>query len=67
MLVKTMSSKIRIVLGCRIEGSYGEFNPNRKKHRIKAKVMGTVTSVVGSYEWNVLFDYNGKVKKVISK
>ena len=29
--------------------------------------MGTVISAVGPHEWNVLFDYNGKIKKVTSK
>ena len=29
--------------------------------------MGIVISAVGPHEWYVLFDYNGKVKKVTSK
>ena len=64
-----MSSKVRIVPGCRVKGSHAELrpNPNRKKRRIKEKVMEKEMSAVGPHEWNVLFDYNGKVKKVISK
>ena len=61
-----MSSKVQVVPGCRVNGSHGKLrpNPNGKKRRIKEKIMGIVISTVGPNECNVLFDYNGKVKKM---
>ena len=55
----------QIFVGCRVEGSHGPLvaNPDPKiKRRVHSKAVGTVVKANEQHKWEVLFDYNGKIK-----
>ena len=59
-----------IFVGCRVEGSHGPLLPNpnpNAKRRVREKVAGTVLKASGLHQWDVLFDFDGKVKQVSSR
>ena len=65
-----MNQRIRIGTGSRTEGSHGSLISNLDatiKRRIRSKVIGTVVKVAGPHKWNVIFDYNAKVKTIRSR
>ena len=64
-----MNQRIRIGAGSRVEGSHGPLitNPNASiKRRIRSKAIGTVVKAAGPHKWEVIFDYDAKVKTVSS-
>ena len=65
-----MSKSVRIGAGSRVEGSYGPLitNPNASiKRRIRSKAIGTVIKAAGPHKWEVVFDFDAKVKTVSSR
>ena len=65
-----MSTRKRIFTGCRVEGSYGPLvaNPNPNiKRRVHSRVPGTVIRATEQHKWEVLFDFDNKVKVCPSK
>ena len=65
-----MSDLKRNFLGCRVEGSHGPLvaNPNPSiKRRVHSRAVGTVVKARDQHKWEVLFDYNSKVKVCNSK
>lgn len=65
-----MASTGRIFPGSRVSGSHGSLIPNPKpnaKRRVQSKAVWTVMSACGAHKWNVLFDFDSKVKTVMSK
>ena len=65
-----MNQRIRIGAGSRVEGSHGPLitNPNASiKRRIRSKAIGTVVKAAGPHKWEVIFDYDAKVKTVSSR
>ena len=55
----------KIFVGCRVEGSHSLLvaNPDpKKKRRVHSKVIGTVLKANKQHKWDVLFDFNTKVK-----
>ena len=65
-----MNQRIRIGAGSRVEGSHGPLitNPNASiKRRIRSKAIGTVVRAAGPHKWEVIFDYDAKVKTVSSR
>ena len=64
-----MTTRQRIHVGARVEGSHGNLvtNPNGNKRRVRERVTGTVLSAAGEHKWKVNFDFNGKVQEVTSK
>lgn len=65
-----MTSPVRILVGCRVEGSHGPLQPNpnpNTKRRVRLRVVGTVMSAAGPNMWNVSFDFDGKTKAVHSR
>lgn len=64
-----MPPKVHIVVGCRVEGPYGNFQslPTGKKRRRRERVIGTVIAAIGHNKWRVLFDFDGKEQQVTSK
>ena len=65
-----MNQRIRIGAGSRVEGSHGPLitNPNASiKRQIRSKVIGTVVKAAGPHKWEVIFDYDAKVKTVSSR
>ena len=65
-----MNQRIRIGAGSRVEGSHGPLitNPNASiKQRIRSKAIGTVVRAAGPHKWEVIFDYDAKVKTVSSR
>ena len=62
-----MNQRIRIGAGSRVEGSHGPLitNPNASiKRRIRSKAIGTVVKAAGPHKWEVIFDYDAKVKTI---
>ena len=60
-----MTKSKRIFVGCRVEGGHGPLvaNPNPNiKRRVHSRVVGTVLKANEQHKWEVLFDFNGKVK-----
>ena len=65
-----MPKSKKIFVGCRVEGSHGPLvaNPDPKiKRRVHSKVIGTVLKANEQHKWDVLFDFNNKVKVCSSK
>ena len=65
-----MNKRTRIGAGSRVEGSHGPLitNPNASiKRQIRSKVIGTVVKAAGPHKWEVIFDYDAKVKTVSSR
>ena len=64
-----MPRKVHIVVGCRVEGPFGNFGSLAagKQRRRKERVIGTVIAPIGHTKWRVLFDFDGKEQKVSSK
>ena len=58
-----------ILVGCRVEGSYGPLvannNPNIKR-RVCSRAIGTVIKASDRHKWEVKFDYNNSLKIVPS-
>ncbi len=64
-----MPSKVHIVVGCRVEGAYGNFGslvPGKQRRR-RERVIGTVIAPIGHNKWKVLFDFDGKEQEASSK
>ena len=65
-----MNQLIRIGTGSRVEGSHGPLitNPNASiKRRVRSKAVGTVVKAAGPHKWDVVFDFDAKVKTVSSR
>ena len=65
-----MVRSAHVFVGCRVEGSHGPLtsNPNtHSKRRVREKVVGTVIKAAGLHNWDVNFDFDGKVKTVSSR
>ena len=65
-----MNQLIRIGTGSRVEGSHGPLitNPNASiKRRVRSKAVGTVVKAAGPHKWDVVFDFDAKVKTVRSR
>ena len=65
-----MHQHIRIGTGSRVKGSHGHLimNPNASiKRQIRSKAIGTVVKAAGPHKWEVIFDYDAKVKTVSSR
>ena len=65
-----MNQCIRIGTRSRVEGSHGPLitNPNASiKRQIRSKVIGMVVKAAGPHKWEVIFDYDAKVKTVSSR
>ena len=60
-----MTKSKQIFVGCRVEGSHGPLvanpNPNIKRW-VFSWVVGTVLKTNEQHKWEVLFDFDGKVK-----
>ena len=70
MIRERMPKKIRIVVGCRVEGPFGTLMPNPKEgktRRVRERVVGTVIASSGYNKWRVLFDFDGNEQIVCSK
>ena len=66
-MVLTITKRIKI--GSRVSGSHGPLitNPNaRVKRRVRQVVVGTVIKAAGIASWDVVFDFDGKVKNNVS-
>ena len=64
-----MKQHLRIGAGSRVEGSHGPLVTNLTasiKRRVRSKVVGTVVKATGPHKWEVIFDYDAKVKTVSS-
>ena len=62
-----MSNLKQIFLGCKVEGSHGPLvNPNIKR-RVHSRAVGIVVMARDQHKWELLFDYNSKVKVYNSK
>ena len=64
-----MPRKVHIVVGCRVEGPYGNFGSlvAGQQRRRRERVIGTVIAPIGHNKWRVLFDFDGKEQQVSSK
>ena len=65
-----MNQRIRIGAGSRVEGSHGPLttNPNASIKRLMcSKATGALVKAVGPHKWEVVFDYDAKVKTVSSR
>ena len=65
-----MTKSKRIFVGCRVKGSHGPLvaNPNPNiKRRVHSRVVGTVLKANEQHKWEVLLDFNGKVKVCSTK
>ena len=63
-----LTSADRIAVGSRVNGSHGPLksNPNASiKRRVREVVVGTVVRAAGIAKWDVVFDFDGKVKQNI--
>ena len=63
-----MAPTSRIFIGCRVEGSHGPLQPNPNpniKRSVRMRVVGTVMSAAGLNLWNVMFDFDGKIKEAV--
>ena len=64
-----MANKLRISVGCRVEGGHGPLisNPDPAiKRRVRSRAVGTVLRSVEQRKWEVVFDFDAKVKTVSS-
>ena len=64
-----MVNKLRISVGCRVEGGHGPLIPNTDpaiKRRVRSRAVGTVLRSVEQRKWEVVFDFDSKVKTVSS-
>ena len=65
-----MVNSSRLFVGCRVTGCFGPFieneSSNSKKRRTRERVTGTVIRAVDKHKWDVIFDFDGKLKKGIS-
>ena len=66
-----MVNSSRLFVGCRVTGCFGPFVENEsrssnKKRRTRERVTGTVIRAVDKHKWDVIFDFDGKLKKGIS-
>ena len=65
-----MNQRVRIGAGSRVEDSHGPLitNPNENiKRRMRSKAIVTVVKAAGPHKWEVIFDYDAKVKTVSSR
>ena len=63
-----MAPSSRIFIGCRVEASHGPFQPNPNPNitrRVRMRVVGTVMSAAGPHLWNVMYDFDGKIKEAV--
>ena len=63
-----MAPSSRIFIGCRVEASHGPFqlNPNPNiTRRVRMQFVGTVMSAAGPHLWNVMYDFDGKIKEAV--
>ena len=64
-----MVNSSRLFVGCRVTGCFGPFieDPNSsRKRRTRERVTGTVIRATDKHKWDVIFDFDGKLKKGIS-
>ena len=64
-----MVNMLRISVGCRVEGGHGPLIPNPDpaiKRRACSHAVGTVLHSVEQRKWEVVFDFDSKVKTVSS-
>ncbi len=64
-----MVNSSRLFVGCRVTGSFGPFIENKsggKKRRTRERVRDTVIRAVEKHEWDVILDFDCKLKKGIS-
>ena len=65
-----MKQHLQIGTGSRVEGSHGPLitNPNASiKQQICSEVVGMVVKAAGPQKWEVIFDYDAKIKTVSSR
>jgi len=66
-MVLTITKRIKI--GSRVSGSHGPLITNSNasiKRRVREVVVGTVLKAAGIASWDVVFDFDGKVKNNVS-
>lgn len=64
-----MVSSSRLFVGCRVTGCFGPFieDPDStRKRRTRERVTGTIIRAADKHKWDVIFDFDGKLKKGIS-
>ena len=64
-----MVNSSRLFVGCRVTGCFGPFIENEsrsKKRRTRERVTGTVIRAVDKHKWDVIFDFDGKMRRGIS-
>ena len=65
-----MVASSRLKVGSRVVGSHGPLIPNpnsQSNRRVRDKVTGTVMRSLALHEWEVMFDFDGKTRKVSSR
>ena len=65
-----MVRSAHVFVGCRVEGIHGPLTSNPNTHsrrRVREKVVGTVIKAAGLHNWDVNFDFDGKLKTVSSR
>lgn len=63
-----MAPSSRIFIGCRVEASHGPFQPNPDPEitrRVRMRVVGTVMSAAGPHKWDVMYDFDGKIREAV--
>ena len=64
-----MVQSSRLFVGCRVSGCFGPFLSSTSesgKRRKRQRVVGTIIRAAELHKWDVIFDYNGTVKKDVS-
>ena len=64
-----MVQSSRLFVGCRVAGCFGPFlssTSESRRRRKRQRVVGTIIRAADLHKWDVIFDYNGTVKKDVS-